>query len=158
MKIKIKIYEQGLEEYPKAGIIFDNLIMLLLIASGTVACWFFYPLIAWIYLVFAVMMVFVIPRKLVCINCYYYDKWCSISWGKLSALFFKGGNIEKFTTSIDIKIAPLTYGLLSLVPVILILIPLIQEFSVLKIVVFGLLLLIFAYSGAIGRKKAVRKL
>jgi len=92
MKTEIKIYEQGLEEYPKTSAVIGNLFMILWIALGAVACWLFYPLIAWIYLAFAVIMVFVVLRKLVCPNCYYYDKWCNIGWGKLCALFFKKGD------------------------------------------------------------------
>jgi len=77
MKKEIKMYEEGLEEHPKAGIILGNLTMILWIVLGTVACWFLYPPVAWIYLIFAVVMVGIILRKLVCTNCYYYDKWCS---------------------------------------------------------------------------------
>ena len=94
MKTEINIFEQGLEEYPKASIILGNLIMVLWIALGTVACWFLYPMIAWVYLALAIAMVGVILRKLVCTKCYYYDRWCSMGWGKLSALLFRQGDIE----------------------------------------------------------------
>ncbi len=160
MKTDIKLYEQGLEEYTKSGIIFGNFIMILWIILGTIACYFFQPLIALIYFVFAVVMIFIVLRKLVCINCYYYGKMCSLGWGKLSALFFKKGDIEKFSTSTGIKLAPLTYGLLTLIPVVLIIISIIreftmiQEFNISKIAVAVLLLLISFYSGAISRKKS----
>ena len=154
MKTEINIFEQGLEEYPKASIILGNLIMVLWIALGTIACWFFYPLVAWVYLAFAIIMVGIVLRKLVCTNCYYYGKWCSMGWGKLSALFFKKGNIEKFDTSIGIKLPPLIYGLLSLIPLIFIVISIVQGFTVFKIVVIALLLLVSFYSGFISRKKA----
>lgn len=153
MKNEIEIYGQGFEEFPKAGIIFGNFMMFLWIALGTIACWVFYPLVAWVYLSLAIVMVYIVLRKLVCTNCYYYDKWCAMGWGKLSARFFKKGNIEKFSTNIGIKLAPLTYGLLSLIPLILIVISLIQKFALLKIIVLFLLLLVSFYSGAIGRKK-----
>jgi len=154
MKTEIKIYEQGLEEYPKSGATLGNLVMILWIALGTIACWFFHPLAAWVYLVLAVIMVYIVLRKLVCTNCYYYGKWCSIGWGKLSALFFKKGNIEDFSTSIGIKLAPATYGLLSLIPIILIVISIIWQFTLTKMAVLLLLLLVSFYSGAIGRKKS----
>ncbi|TES92873.1 MAG: hypothetical protein E3J87_03730 [Candidatus Cloacimonadota bacterium] len=150
---EIKIYEQGFEEFPKAGIILGNFMMFLWIALGIIACWFLYPLVAWIYLSLAIVMVYIVLRKLVCTNCYYYDKWCAMGWGKLSARFFKKGNIERFNTNIGIKLAPFTYGLLSLIPLILIIISLIQKFSIYKIIVMFLLLLVSFYSGAIGRKK-----
>lgn len=153
MTIEKQIYEQGLEEYPKAGTILGNLIMILWIALGTIACWFLYPLAAWIYLTFAIIMVFVVLRKLVCQNCYYYGKRCALGWGKLSALFFKKGSIGDFHKSIGIKLAPFTYGLLTLIPLVLIAISIFGEFSILKISVLVLLLLISFYSGAVSRKK-----
>ncbi len=157
MKNETKIYEQGLEEYPKTSAVTGNFFMILWIASGTIACWFLYPLVAWFYLVFAIIMVFVVLRKMVCTNCYYYDKWCCIGWGKLSALFFKEGEIENFPKSSGIKIAPFTYGLLTLIPLVLIVISIIKEFTVPKLVVLFLLLFISFYSGAISRKKTCAK-
>ncbi len=157
MKNEIKIYEQGIEEYPKVVIIFGNFMMMLWIASGTTACWFLYPLAAWIYLALAIITVFVILRKLVCPDCYYYGKWCPLGWGKLSSLFFKKGDVEKFTTGIGLKLAPLTYGLLSLIPLILVVISLFLGFSLFKIIILVFLLLISFYSGAISRKKTCAK-
>jgi hypothetical protein len=90
----------------------------------------------------------------VCTNCYYYDKWCGIGWGKLSALFYKKGDINDFSKSSGIKIAPLIYGLLMFIPIILIIVSMIQEFNIFKIVVLVLLLLISGYSGSVGRKKS----
>ena len=100
MKTKVNIFEQGLEEYPKVSIVLENLLMVIWIAIGTLACWFLHPLIAWIYLALAIIMVGVVLRKLVCTNCYYYGKWCHTGWGKLSALLFKQGDMEKFSMGI----------------------------------------------------------
>ncbi len=152
-KGKIDIFEQGLEEHPKATIILANLVMLIWIASGTIACWFLHPLIAWIYLAVALTMVGVVLRKLVCINCYYYGKWCGTGWGKLAALLFKEGDMEKFSTSSGVKLAPGVYGLLSLIPIVLVVVAIIMEFTVPKIIVLAVLLLVSVYSGFISRKK-----
>jgi len=153
MADKVKIYKDGLEENSKGRIIVGNLIMLLWFALGTLACWYFYPLVAWFYLTFALVMVYIVLRKLVCTNCYYYDKWCGFGWGKLSALMFKEGRIEDFNKSVGLKFAPLTYGLLMIVPVVLIIISIIQLYSIYKVGVLILLLLISFYSGGISRKK-----
>lgn len=154
MASKVKIYETGLEENPKGRIIVGNLVMLFLIALGTIACWYFYPLLAWIYLAFALIMVYIVLRKLVCTNCYYYDKWCGLGWGKLSALLFKKGRIEDFNKSVGLKIAPLTYGVIMMIPIVLIIISIVQVYSIYKVGVLILLLLISFYSGGISRKKA----
>ena len=153
MKAETKIYPPGLEEYPESSIIIGNLLMILWISLGTIACWFLYPLAAWLYLSFAFVMVGFILRKALCTNCYYYDKWCSMGWGKLSALFFKRGDIEKFNSDLGQTLAPLTYGLLILAPIILIVISTIQVFSVSKIIVLVLLLAISFFSAIIIRKK-----
>ncbi|MDD2889121.1 MAG: hypothetical protein PHE49_00590 [bacterium] len=150
----MKIYEQGLEEHPKITIIFGNFMMLLWLALGTIACRFVHPLIGWIYLTFALLMVYVVLRKIVCTNCYYYGKWCPSGWGKLSALFFKKGDMEKFSTSVGIKLAPMTYGLLTVIPVILLIVSLFLKFSLPKIIVLVLLFLISFYSGGISRTKS----
>jgi len=152
-----KLYENGLEEHPKSIAVIGNLIMLLWISLGTVACWFFNPIVAGVYLAFAVVMVFIVLRKLVCTNCYYYGKWCPIGWGKLSALFFRKGSIEKFSTGIGVKLAPLTYGLLTLIPLVLIIISIIREFTVVKAAVLVLLILVSIYSGAVSRKNSCMK-
>lgn len=153
MSSKIQIYKQGLEEYPKTTIVLGNFMMILWIALGTVACWFLYTLAAWIFLIFAIIMVGIMLRKSLCTNCYYYNKWCCLGWGKLSALFFKRGDIEKFNVSVGQKLAPLTYSILSVIPIVFIVTSIVQELSITKVTVLILLLLISFYSGTISRKK-----
>jgi hypothetical protein len=152
-KSEVKIYEQGIEEFGLGSIIFGNLAMLVWIGLGTASCWFFHPIAAWVYLGAAVLMVFVVMRRLVCVNCYYYGKRCPIGWGKLAALMFKQGSVDRFGTSVMIKIAPMVYGLLSLIPLGFIIVALVQDVTVAKIVVLVLLVAMVAYSGSIGRKK-----
>ena len=150
-----ELYDKGLEECPPGQAIFANVVMIIWIALGATACWFFLPLIGLIYVVFALVMVFIVLRKLVCPNCYYHGKCCHMGWGKLSSLLFKEGNIEDFPTSIGLKVAPLTYGLLTLIPLILIVISIFQEFLVsTKVIILVILLAISFYSGTVGRKKA----
>ena len=131
--------------------------MLLWIGLGTISCYFYNSLIAGFYLAFSLIMVFIVMRKIVCTNCYYYNKRCANGWGKLSALFFKKGNIENFSTSFGVKIAPFVYGSLTIIPLVFIVISLIQEFTSTKIIVLVLLILISIYSGGIGRTKGCRK-
>ncbi|MFA4836970.1 MAG: hypothetical protein WC749_12985 [Dehalococcoidia bacterium] len=157
MKDGIKLYEQGIEESPISQIAFGNIMMLGWIAVGTISCWFVHPVIAWVYLTVAFIMVFIVLRKLVCTNCYYYGKRCPIGWGKLSAMLFSQGDIEQFSTCAGTKVAPLTYGLLTLIPLVLCIVALVQEITVARIIVLILLLAISAYSGSIGRKKSCAK-
>jgi hypothetical protein len=146
--------EEGLEEYPRRYAFFGNVVMLIWIGLGFMGCWYLSPLLAWAYLVLALLMVYVVLRKLVCTNCIYYGKWCSIGWGKLSALMFKRGDPEKFKDGIGIKMAPLTYGPLTLIPLIAVIISILQVFTMEKALVLVLILLIGGYSGTISRKKS----
>jgi hypothetical protein len=154
MKTGVRIYKQGIERFPLSRVIFGNSMMLVWMGLGSIACWFVYPLAAWIYLAAAIIMIFVVLRKLVCTNCYYYGKQCVLGWGKITALFFSQGSIEEFSTCAGIKAAPITYGLLTLIPLVLCIIALVQAVTVLKVVVLLLLLAVSVYSGAISRKVA----
>jgi len=154
MKKGAQIYKQGLESFPLSRVIFGNGMMLVWIGLGTIACWFVYPLAAWLYLAAALIMIFVVLRKLVCSNCYYYGKRCALGWGKVSALFFSPGSIDQFSTCAGIKAAPITYGLLTLIPLVLCIVALVQEATILRVAVLVLLLAVSVYSGAIGRKQA----
>jgi hypothetical protein len=154
MKKGVQIYKQGLESFPLSRVIFGNVLILIWIGLGTMACWFVYPVVAWIYLAAALIMIFVVLRKLVCTNCYYYGKQCALGWGKVSALFFSPGSIDKFSTCAGIKAAPITYGLLTLIPLVLCVIALGHEVTALKVAVLVLLLAVAVYSGAISRKMA----
>jgi len=153
LESEVEIYQGGLEEYPKPSIVLANLSIVLWIAVGTVACWFLRPLAAWVYLAAVMIMTVFVMRKLVCTNCYYYGKWCCTGWGRLSALLFSKGSIDRFRRSAGIRIAPLFYALLILVPLIMIIIALAQEYSVPKIVVLVLLLLVSIYSGFLSIKR-----
>lgn len=154
---KIEIYEKGLDKYPKSSAIIGNIVMLLWFALGTIACWYFYPMVAWAYLAFAVIMVYIVLRKLLCINCFYYGKLCGIGWGKLAAALFKQGKIEDFNKGAGQKLPPLTYGVLMIVPLILIIYSIIQVFTYYKIIVLALLLLVAIYSAGIRRKPTCSK-
>ena len=153
MQSKVEIYRGGLEEYPKPSIARANLSIVLWIAVGTVACWLLLPLAAWVYLAAVMTMTVLVMRKLVCTNCYYYGKWCCMGWGRLSALLFSRGSIDRFRGSIGIRIAPLFYALLVLVPLIMVIMALVQEYTVPKIVILVLLLLVSLYSGFLSRKR-----
>ncbi|HEY5494045.1 MAG TPA: hypothetical protein VIK15_05575 [Candidatus Anoxymicrobiaceae bacterium] len=148
------LYDEGLDEYPVGTVIAANLVMLAWIAIGTVCCYFFNKVAAWVYLGVALLLVYVVLRRLVCVNCCYYGKRCSAGWGKLSALMFKQGRVEDFNDGMGTMLAPAIYGLLTLVPLVLGTIAAIQHFSAIKPVFLAALLLLGIYSGAISRKRA----
>lgn len=70
---------------------------------------------------------------------------------------FKKGKIEDFQDSVGLKLALATYGLLMIIPMILLAVSIIQVFSWYKIIVFVLLLLVSFYNARIGRKHSCSK-
>jgi hypothetical protein len=157
MTEELELYEPGLEEYPKAAIILNNLVVILWIVLGAAACWFFHPFAGWLFLVLAITMVYGVLRKLVCTDCYYYGRWCSMGWGKLCALLFRQGDIERFGTGRGTRISSLIYGILAAIPPVLVVISMLRGFSVPKLVILLLLLLTLAYMGVISRRKSCEK-
>lgn len=146
--------ETGLEEYPKAVIIIENLALLIWIALGALAASYVATELAIAYVAFAAIMLLFLLRKLLCTHCYYYGKWCHIGWGKLTALIFPKGNPEEFNTGLGQKLVPVTYGLLMMVPILALVFSMLGAFTLEKL---GLLIAIFAvsgYSGFIARKNS----
>ncbi len=154
MKPSVQLYVDGLEAYPIGRIVLANIIMILWIALGSLASATVWPVAGWIFLIYAVFMVYFVMRKLVCTNCYYYDKWCNIGWGKLAARLFRQGNIEHFASCRGIKIAPFFYASLTVIPLILLVIALIQQFTFTRLLILILLVGIGFYSGAVSRARA----
>jgi hypothetical protein len=154
MTQEVNLSDSGKEQYPMSRIIIGNILIALWLIVGCVAVWFYSPILATIYLIVAVLTVYIILRKLVCTNCYYYDKWCSMGWGKIASALFKRGNIEQFNESIGLRLAPIVYGLLTIFPLIVVLLVLIFEFDYYKLAVLVILLFFSVYSGSISRKSA----
>lgn len=152
MKEPNRIYHKGRESFPIAIVIKNNIVILLWLILGTIGCWFISPAIATAYLLIGSSMIYVVLRKLVCTNCYYYGKLCHTGWGKLAALIFKKGDISKFKESIGVKIAPVTYGALSLIPLIMIVISMHYKFTLYKLIVFGLIFGLSIESGIFSRR------
>lgn len=116
---KQKLYEKGLETYPKATVVLTNVLLLLwfgFAAYGMSALKLVrLPVVSIVYLLFAFVMLGLVLRKHLCTHCYYYSKWCGTGWGKLSSCLFKekSGNYEA-----GMKLAGMTWGLLTIVPII----------------------------------------
>jgi len=118
---KQKLYEGGLENYSKSTVVLTNVLLLLwfgFAAYGMSALRFAgLPVISILYLLFAIVMLGFVLRKHLCTHCYYYSKLCGTGWGKLSSRLFKekSGNYE-----LGMKLAGLSWGLLTIVPIIVI--------------------------------------
>lgn len=105
------------ENYPKSTIVVGNLLVILLVAVGAYGM---LPLTVYnvaiasvLYVLFAVVMVVFVLRKVLCTDCHYYGKWCNVGWGKLAALMFKEGSGNKKLAD---RVVPLTWGTVMAAP------------------------------------------
>jgi hypothetical protein len=142
------------KNYSKSELIFGNLLIVLWILLGAYSCWLLYPLSAIGFFALASFLVFFELGKHGCQTCYL-CKTCTIGIGKLPELFFRKAG----TTNVNkkaMKLFPFVYLLLSLVPIVLYVVSIVQTITFLKILTLALLLMFSIYSGVI-RKKAIIK-
>ena len=143
---ELKPISDEAKAYSKRLLTAGNLGIVLWILIDAVACWFFNPILGWVFLIAAFGLIFVILRRLGCSSCYY-CKSCTMGFGKLADLFFGQGYMAGVNSSLTLKII-FVYGLLGFVPLAFLTVSIIQEFTVTKIAVLALLLILLSYSGS----------
>ncbi len=75
---------------------------------------FKFPVVSTLYSLFLVIMLVFVLRKHLCTNCYYYGRRCSTGWGKVALLFNKNSGSYR----LGIRLAGMTWGLATLIPII----------------------------------------
>jgi hypothetical protein len=83
------------EDYPTWTVILTNLFSLAIYALGIAIMIRVGVVFAILYLIYVLILEYRVMRYH-CINCYYWGKKCGFGKGRLSAIFFKRGNISKF--------------------------------------------------------------
>jgi hypothetical protein len=137
----------------KSGII-ANIIVFVWLVLGIYAIWLVIPFLAVVWGIFLAIMFLFVMRKSLCTKCRYYGGRCSMGWGWYTSKIFKKGNVENFPGCFGARFAPFLWMSVSLLPVIVLAISMIFDFSVLKGVILVLLILI-AY--VFGNKKSRKK-
>ena len=119
MNMKQKLYDKGIEKYPLASAIGQNLFFVIYFAIAFIGMSSLQinniPIVSIIYIVFIGMMLIFVLRKHLCTHCFYYGKVCGTGWGKLAACLFKrnSGNYE-----LGGKLAGITWMLAMFLPLI----------------------------------------
>jgi len=83
------------ENYPFWIVILSNIVSFTIIAAGA----FVMYKIGWVWLILYILYNAFLEIRLLrrsCVNCYYFGKVCAFGKGKLSSLFFKKGDTNKF--------------------------------------------------------------
>jgi hypothetical protein len=130
-------------ETVKSRFIFGNLFALLCIVLGSVSCWIVDPLLGWFFLVFSLISVFVILRRLMCNSCYY-CKSCTKGLAKLSILFLGANRIPGLSNSSVLGMTVFVYIALFIIPIFVLINSLFGELTTLKLTLLIIILGVFA--------------
>ncbi len=154
MKKAVRLYDVGLDRYPLRDVILSNAAMVALIVVGATACWLISPWFGIAYAAITVVMVYYVMRRLVCRNCHYFGKRCATGWGLLPAQWLTGGDIQPFNRRPGVKIAPLVYGLMVLVPLLALIVLLLDSPTTTRLMLLVSLLALGLYNTVFGRRRS----
>ncbi len=144
------------KDYSKTELIFGNLVIILWIALGALSLTLFYPLASILFFGLAAFLIFYELGKHGCVTCYY-CKTCTIGMGKLPELFFRKAGTENVNRR-ALKLFPLVYLLLSVLPTTLISISFFQEMAIYKAFLLASVVTFSVYSGVIRRQTLAKML
>lgn len=127
------------ENFPVRIVILSNLVTVLLYAAGLIIM----IRLGWIAALLYLVLVLSLEYRLIakhCVKCYYWGKTCGFGQGRLSSLFFKKGDPEKFCENNFSWKDMVPDLLISLIPLITGIVLLIIRFDM--IILSGIILLI----------------
>ncbi len=142
--------DRNLKDYSKFELVFGNLAIILWIALGAISLGIFFPLAGLGFFSLLAFLVFFEMGKHGCVTCYY-CKTCTIGIGKLPEFFFK----TEGTANVNrraLRIFPLVFVLLSVVPVALVAFSIVEELLLYKPALLAVILCFSVYDGIVRRK------
>lgn len=144
------------EEYPLAIVFVSNLVSLLTWGIGA----FLLSRFSIIWVIVYVFFILILEFRLLgghCTACYYYGRTCAFGKGRLSSFFFRKGDPEKFSRMKITWIDIVPDFLVFIVPVLAGIVLLIQDFTlIILILVIALLLLGFLGNAFVRGRLACR--
>ncbi len=143
----------------KSRFITGNLLAIIWIIIGTIACWIVNPIFGWLFLGIAAFSVFIILRRLMCNSCYY-CKSCTKGFTKMSILFLGANQIPGLSKGSILGMIVFTHIILLVIPGLVLINSILIEFTLLKLIMLAALLgiSIFALASRIkNRNRALWK-
>jgi hypothetical protein len=141
---------QTYDSFPKFIVLITTLFSLAVYALGIFILARFGLWLVVLYILYCMWLEFRILQKS-CVNCYYYGKRCGLGKGILCSWFFKQGKNENFNIRNFSWLNILPDFLVTLVPLILGIIALMQDFSWLLLLSLLVLLILATQGNAIIR-------
>jgi hypothetical protein len=132
-------------EFTRQFNILGNLGLLVWMLLAFFGVLFYSQIYGWLYLIVEGVVIYGILRRLGCRNCNM-CKGCTIGFGRLAGAFFGKGFVKKESVGRRIGLIAFVYFLLLPLPAALLVLSMLQGFSVLKVLVLVCLLVIGAYS------------
>jgi hypothetical protein len=140
--------------YSIAELVFGNAAIILWIGLGAVSLGLFNLYAGLGYFALLAFLIFFEIGKHGCVTCYY-CKTCTIGIGKLPEFFFKKEGAANVSQRAQ-KVFKLVFVLLSLAPLLLGALSMMQEFLIYKSILFTFILGFSVFSGTIRRKTLLR--
>jgi hypothetical protein len=134
-------------EFPKRFTVLGNLAVVLWIILGSLGFWLFNQIAGWIFLIAGLIGIYGILKFLGCLRPCYNCKKCTFGLGRISALFFGKRSLKDPKESYRMPSAVFFFILLGPFPTAILIISLLQAFTILKMAVLISLLLVSLYSG-----------
>lgn len=138
------------KDYSMAELIFGNLAIILWIVLGSLSCALLVPLTAFLFFGATAFLVFYELGKHGCVSCFY-CKTCTIGMGKLPGLFFRAEGLVNVNRR-ALKLFPLVYLLLSVLPIAVVAFSFLQGVTVYKATLLVSVLAFSVYTGIIRGK------
>lgn len=151
-KEKSKCYEN----FPFWMILIANLLSIAIYLIGT----FILYQVGVIWPILYIIYILILEFKLIsghCTNCYYYGKYCAFGKGKISSIFFKKGDLNKFCKMQLTWKSLIPDFLVSLIPIVVGIVSLIIDFSWLVLILIILLIMLASSGNAFVRGKIACK-
>ncbi len=143
----------------KSRFITGNLLAIIWIIIGTIACSIVNPIFGWLFLGIAAFSVYIILRRLMCNSCYY-CKSCTKGFTKMSILFLGANQIPGLNKSSILGMIVFAHIILLVIPSLVLINSILIEFTFLKLIMLAALLsmLVFAIASRIkNRNQALWK-
>lgn len=136
-------------ETVKSRFVAGNLLALLWIVIGTVACWTVDPIFGWGFLIFSVISVYVVIRRMLCNSCYY-CKSCTKGLAKLSILFLGANRIPGISKNSIVGMTAFIFLALLIVPAAVLINSILAQYTLVKFI-FLIILIVISLCALTGR-------
>ena len=131
---------------------FGSFIIAIWVAIGFIAVWVVNTIFGWLFLGFSAFIILIVMRRQMCGSCYYCAS-CTMGFAKLLKLFLGGSRIPGIGRGSTLGMVVFVHLLLSVIPGLILISSIFQEFNLFKLSLLICLLSISTYNLAARLRK-----